>query len=84
MISRQYINANDNYETIPLINNKQFIKNAQLSNNYNYKIDYILGSNENCNVEVKQNYNDRYILLGKLSENNNRLILQSSKFNFYF
>ena len=76
-IKVQYINVNSEYilnyhETLPLINNKQIIRHPIISNEYRYKIDYILGSNENCFVEVKQNDNT---LLGKLSENNNRLIL---------
>ena len=75
-IKVQYIGVNsDYYETKALISNKEFIKNAEISSNYKYKIDYILGSNENCVVEVKQNYNNSYILLGTLSDNNNRLIL---------
>ena len=75
-IKVQYINVNSEYtlnyrETLPLINNKQIIRHPIISNEYRYKIDYILGSNENCFVEVKQNNT----FLGKLSENNNRLIL---------
>ena len=74
-IKVQYSGASNYYESTPLFNNKELIKNAEISNDYSYKIDYILGSNENCAVEVKQKYNNSYILLGKLSENNNRIIL---------
>ena len=75
-IKVQYYNVNSEYnlkyhETLALISNKQIIRNPIVSNEYRYKIDYILGSNENCFVEVKKNNT----LLGKLSENNNRLIL---------
>ena len=74
-IKVQYSGSSNYYESTPLFNNKELIINAEISNDYSYKIDYILGSNENCAVEVKQKYNNSYILLGKLSENNNRLIL---------
>jgi hypothetical protein len=72
----QYYDVNSEYnlkyhETLALISNKQIIREPIISNEYRYKIDYILGSNENCFVEVKKNNT----LLGKLSENNNRLIL---------
>ena len=70
-IKVQYSGSSNYYESTPLFNNKELIINAEISNDYSYKIDYILGSNENCFVEVKKNNT----LLGKLSENNNRLIL---------
>ena len=77
------MNVNSEYnlnyhQTLPLINNRQIIRHPIISNEYRYKIDYILGSNENCFVEVKQNNT----LLGKLSENNNRLILPVQDLTF--
>ena len=69
-IKVQYTGASQYYEMTPLFNNKELYKKAEISNNYYYKIDFILGSNEKCAVEVKH-YNSTYIL----SENNNRLIL---------
>lgn len=82
-IKVQYINVNDEYhdyhETQPLISNKQLIRHATITNEYKYKIDYILGSNENCTVDVKQKSNNN--LLGKLSENNHRLIVQVQDLN---
>jgi len=84
-IKVQYMNVNSEYiqkyhETLPLINNRQLIRHPIISNEYRYKIDYILGSNENCFVEVKKIDNT---LLGKLSENNNRLILSVQDLIFF-
>ena len=74
-IKIQYLRPDNDYQYIPLFNGKEFSKSATISSSYNYKVDYILGSNQNCKVEVGQYYNNTYRLLSTLSDNNNRYIL---------
>ena len=64
-----YTGVDFSYETTPLFSNQESIKYAQISSNYYYKIDYLLGSKENCDVEVKF-YNNTYII----SKNGDRVI----------
>ena len=41
-IKVQYSGSSNYYESTPLFNNKELIINAEISNDYSYKIDYIL------------------------------------------
>ena len=75
----EYFSGISNIEyspTIHLFSNQQYIKEIQ--NRYsNYKIDYITGSNEDCEVDIGTIFNNsEYTYKTTLSKSNKRIILE--------
>jgi hypothetical protein len=75
----EYFSGISNIEyspTIHLFSNQQYIKEIQ--NRYsNYKIDYITGSNEDCEVDIGTIFNNsEYTYITTLSKSNKRIILE--------
>lgn len=75
----EYFSGTSNIEYLPtihLFSNQQYIK--EIPNGYTYyKIDYIAGSKEDCEVDIGKIFNNsEYTYITTLSKNNKRIILE--------
>ena len=78
----EYFNGNqfNNSNSIHLFNNQLYKKSINYDYRFNskrYKIDYIIGTSENCKVEIKKNISDTNELetIDTLSTKNDRIFL---------
>ena len=88
MFMLEYFIGNQlNSNSIHLFNNQLYKKSINYDSKFNskrYKIDYIIGTSENCEVEIKKNISDTNELetIETLSTKNDRIFLNIEELYF--